>query len=245
MKLNNKIVVITGVSKGIGKACALEFIKKGAIVYGIDIDEENGKKLENSIPNNFTFIKADISKEEKIEKAKNIILKEKNGIDVLINNAARQTVANFWNTRIEDFRKVIECNLIGTFICSSVLGKEINTGGKIINMLSVHSKIVRKDKYAYDASKAGIEMLTKEMALDFADRNINVLGISYGACNTPMNNDWINNIEKKKETMKKIPIKWIAEPEEIAKFVLVILEIFSDYTTGNVFTIDGGRSLIG
>ena len=117
-------------------------------------------------------------------------------------------------------------------------------GSKIVNMLSVHSEVVRKGKYAYDASKAAIEMLTKEMALELFEKGINVLGISFGACNTPMNNYWINNMEQKEETLNKIPLKWIAEPEEIADFVINILQKFSDYTTGNIFTIDGGRSLM-
>lgn len=244
LKLNNKVIVVTGCSNGIGKSCVLELINSGAKVYGIDVDVENGIKLQNSIKNNFVFINADVSNEIEIENVRKIILKSEKNIDVLINNAARQTISSFFETKIEDFRNVIETNLIGTFICSSILGKEIINGGKILNMLSVHSILVRKGKYAYDASKAGIEMLTKEMALELNDRNISVIGISYGACNTMMNSDWINDINKRKETIEKIPMKWIAEPEEIAKFVLNIIENFSDFTTGTIFTIDGGRSLM-
>ena len=152
-------------------------------------------------------------------------------------------IVTFTNT-CSNFKNVINTNLIGTFICSKIIGELIDNNGKIINMLSVHSEVVRKNKYAYDASKAGIEMLTKEMALEFVDSDISVLGISYGACNTDMNKEWINIKEKRNETLEKIPMKWIAEPKEISNFVISVLENFSDYTTGNIFTIDGGRSLL-
>ena len=243
MNLNNKIVVVTGASNGIGMACVEDFLIKKAKVYGIDIDECNGKKLENKF-NNFTYIQGDISNDIDISKAKKIILDKEGKVDILINNAAKQTSSSFFETSIDDFKDVINTNLIGTFICSKIIGELIGKNGKIINMLSVHSEVIRKNKYAYDASKAGIEMLTKEMALEFVDSDISVLGISYGACNTDMNKEWINIKEKRNETLEKIPMKWIAEPKEISGFVISVLENFSDYTTVNIFTIDGGRSLL-
>jgi len=243
MNFKNKIVVITGASNGIGKACAENCISKGAIVYGIDTDQKNGKILENKYKE-FNFIYGDVSNTEDIISAKKFIENNVKNINILINNAAFQTSAPFFETSVDDFKNVINTNLVGTFICSRILGELLQNGGKIINMLSVHSEIIRKNKYAYDASKAGIEILTKEMALELNDKGICVLGVSYGACNTNMNKDWINDTSKRNETLEKIPMKWIAEPREIASFVSNIIENFSDYTTGNIFTIDGGRSLL-
>lgn len=243
MNLENKIIVVTGASNGIGKACVKRFLTKKAKVYGIDIDESNGKQLERE-HKDFTFIQGDISNIDDITRAKKIILEKEASINILINNAAKQTSSSFFETSIDDFKDVIDTNLIGTFICSKIIGGLIGQNGKIINMLSIHSEIIRKNKYAYDVSKAGIEMLTKEMALELIDKGINVLGVSYGACNTDMNKDWMQIKEKRKETLEKIPMKWIAEPDEIANFVIDVLEKFSDYTTGNIFTIDGGRSLL-
>lgn len=243
MNLKNKIVLVTGASNGIGKACVERFIARNSKVYGIDIDKNNGKKLEEEYKN-FTFIQGNIANADDITKAKRIIIDKEGKVDILINNAAKQTSSPFFETSIDDFKDIISTNLIGTFICSKIIGEIIGKNGKIINMLSVHSEIIRKNKYAYDASKAGIEMLTKEMALELINSNINVLGISYGACNTDMNKDWIHIEEKRNETLEKIPMKWIAEPKEIANFVISVLEDFSDYTTGNIFTIDGGRSLL-
>ncbi len=243
MNLENKIVVVTGASNGIGRACVEGFLSKNAKVYGIDIDEGNGKKIEEEFKN-FIYIQGDISNSVDMARARKIILDKEGKVDILINNAAKQTSASFFETSIDDFKDVINTNLIGTFVCSKMIGNLIGKNGKIINMLSIHSEIIRKDKYAYDASKAGIEMLTKEMALELVDSDISVLGISYGACNTDMNKEWINIKEKRNETLERIPMKWIAEPKEISSFVISVLESFSDYTTGNIFTIDGGRSLL-
>lgn len=243
MNLYDKVIVITGGANGIGKECAYKLDKEGAQIVIADIDEKNGKKVVKDLKCDSYFIKTDISKEQDVEKLKNMILKKYGKVDILINNAARQTVNSFFSMTVEEFESVIDVNLNGTFICSNILGKIMPRGGKIINMLSVHYNLPRKNKYNYDASKAAIAMLTKEMALDVIEKGITVNAISYGACNTPMNKDWIDKAAEVENVKNKIPMKWIAEPYEIAEFVKVVLEKFCDYTTGSIFNIDGGRSL--
>lgn len=243
MELLNKVVIITGGANGIGKECALRLKKEGAKIIIADIDQDNGSIVEKQLGKDGIFIKTDITKEEEVINLRDEVLKKYKKIDILINNAAKQTQNAFFDMKVEEFKDVINVNLNGTFICSNIIGKTMGKGGKIINMLSVHYNLPRKNKYHYDASKAGVAMLTKEMALDLVKRGITVNAISYGACNTPMNSDWINDKEKVKETKDKIPMKWIAEPEEIANFVKIILSDFSEYTTGSIFNIDGGRSI--
>lgn len=243
MEIKNKVVVITGGANGIGKACAQELYKIDANIIIADIDKKNGEDIEKILGNRCSFVRTDITMKEEVIKLKEFILSKYGRIDILINNAAKQTENSFFNMKVNEFKSVIDTNINGTFICSNILGKEMKNGSKIINMLSVHYDKPRKNKYHYDASKAGVAMLTKEMALELADKGITVNGIAYGACNTLMNAEWINDIEKVNETINKIPLKWIAEPEEIATFVRVILENFSDYVTGSIFNIDGGRSL--
>ena len=243
MKIKNKVVVITGGANGIGRSCAFKIARKGGIVILADIDEKNGKKTEKELANKSHFIKTDITKETDVINLKEFVMSKYGKIDILINNAAKQTENSFFNMKPEEFKSIIDTNLNGTFICSNILGKEMKNGSRIINMLSVHYNKPRKNKYHYDASKAGIAILTKEMALELVEKGITVNGISYGACDTPMNKEWINDEEKIKKTLEKIPLKWIAKPEEIATFVINILENFSDYTTGSIFNIDGGREL--
>ena len=243
MNLKEKTVIITGGAKGIGKAIALELLKEKCRVIILDIDKNEGRKLQNDLNDMIEFINIDISKEEQVKEANDYIMSKYKKIDILINNAAKQTENEFFKMSVKEFKEIIDTNLVGTFICSNIFGKSMKKGSKIINMLSVHYNKPRKNKYHYDASKAGIAMLTQEMAIELADKGITVNGISYGACNTPMNSNWIDNKDILKNTLKKIPLKWIAEPEEIARFTVVILKEFSDYATGSIFNIDGGRNL--
>lgn len=245
MKLSNKVAVVTGVRQGIGQACASMLLSKEVIVYGVDKERcsENFIQRED-LTGKYYFIQADISNESDVERIKETVSQKYDKIDLLINNAAKQTTASFFDTSVSDFREVICTNLVGTFACSRILGKMIRDGGFIVNMLSVHSDIVRKDKYAYDASKAGVRMLTKETALALCEYGINVIGISYGACDTPMNSSWINNQGLRAKVLEKIPLRWIAKPDDIANIVIHVLEDFGDYATGSIFTIDGGRSLM-
>ena len=245
MDIRNRTAVITGAAKGIGKALVKAFAAKGAFVYGLDVDDEEGKKLQQEMGDCFCYLHADISNEQEIENALQTILAKHDRIDILINNAAVQTQAPFAATTIADFRKVININLVGTFVCCRTFTEYMGDGSVVLNMLSVHSSVPRKNKYAYDASKAGIEMLTKEMALDLSDRGIRVLGLSYGAVLTPMNADMMADPEIARAAAAKVPLHWVAEAEEIAVSALAVVEHFSAYSTGSIFTVDGGRSLTG
>lgn len=244
MDINNKVIIITGGANGIGRACVKELFKENAIIVIADIDEDNGIKLARELGNNVVFFKADVADEEDVVNLKNFVMTKYGRVDILINNAAKQTENKFFDMQPKEFKKIIDTNLNGTYMCSNILGKEMKAGSRILNMLSVHYDKPRKYKYHYDASKAGIAMLTKEMALELVDEGITVNGVSYGACRTPMNSEWIDDIDKVNKTLEKIPMRWIAKPEEIATFVVNILKNFCDYTTGSIFTIDGGRSLV-
>ena len=243
MILKNKIVIVTGGANGIGRSIAMELAKEECKVIILDIDDKEGKKAQEKSNGKIEFVNANISDENQIEEINKYIENKYGKVDILINNAAKQTENKFFEMSAKEFREIIDANLVGTFVCSNIFGRLIKRGGKIINMLSVHYNKPRKNKYHYDASKAGIAMLTQEMALELADEGITVNGISYGACNTSMNSSWISDETIVNNTLNKIPLRWIAEPEEIARFTVVILKEFIDYTTGSIFNIDGGRNL--
>lgn len=243
MDLKGKVVIITGGAKGIGKSIAVELSNSWCKVIVLDTDKLGGKKLQKELNNKIEFINIDIAEEKQVKKTCEYIIEKYKNIDILINNAAKQTESEFFDMSVRDFKEIVDTNLVGTFICSNIFGKEMKKGSKIINMLSVHYNKPRKNKYSYDASKAGIAMLTQGMALELADKGITVNGISYGACDTPMNNNWINNEKIVNKTLNMIPLRWIAKPEEIARFTKIVIQEFSDYATGSIFNIDGGRSL--
>lgn len=130
------------------------------------------------------------------------------------------------------------CNTIHSFLNS------LNSGSTILNLISVHSFKPRVNKYAYDSSKSALEMLTKELGIELASKNITINALSFGAVETKMNEVWENNILKKEEARCKVPLRIIFKPNQIAMFAYIIVENFSEYTTGSTFVVDGGRSLV-
>ncbi len=234
MELKNKTIVVTGAAMGIGEACAALLKENGARVIIADVDETAGRETAQRL--GCDFFKTDISDENDLIALRDHIVSEYGSLDILVNNAARQTEKNFFDFTVKDFANDINVNLIGTFAAIRTLCEIMKPGSTILNMLSVHYEQPRLNKYAYDASKAGIAMLTKEAALVLADQGITVNAVSYGAVRTPMNRDWIEHPEHMEQAKEK-------EPEEIASFVRSILTEFSERATGSVFTIDGGRRL--
>jgi NAD(P)-dependent dehydrogenase (short-subunit alcohol dehydrogenase family) len=241
MDLKNKTVIVTGAAMGIGKACAVLFQEYGAHVIIADMNAEEGKKAAEET--GCDFFVANIAKKEDVLALKEYVLNQYGSLDVLVNNAAKQTEKSFSDFTVEDFASDINVNLTGTFACIRILSDLMSKGSTILNMLSVHYEQPRLNKFAYDASKAGIAILTKESALALADRGITVNGISYGAVKTPMNRIFEEQPEVMESAKAKVPLKWIGKPEEIAQFAYTIITQFSEYSTGSIFTIDGGRRL--
>lgn len=128
MELLNKVVIITGGANGIGKECGLRLKKEGAKIIIADIDQDNGSIVEKQLGKDGIFIKTDITKEEEVINLRDEVLKKYKKIDILINNAAKQTQNAFFDMKVEEFKDVINVNLNGTFICSNIIGK---TMGKV------------------------------------------------------------------------------------------------------------------
>lgn len=239
--MNKKIVVITGGANGIGLATAKKFAKENMVVYVLDIDDSQSKKLETL---NINYIHCDISSYLEVKNAFDLIASKESKIDVLINNAAKQIESEFKNYNERDYLDIIKTNYLGTCNCVHNALPKMPTGGTILNILSIHSSKPRKNKIAYDCSKSAAEMLTKELALELSDKKITVNGLSFGAVNTDMNFIWETNPKLKYETLKKVPLEIIFEPNQIANFCYQIIKEFSTFTTGTIFIIDGGRVLV-
>ena len=236
-----KTVVITGGANGIGKAISELFASKKYNTIIIDNDFIAINKVKNK---HIYCYYADISNEEQVSLVmKSIHLKFKN-IDILINNASKQTCSRFEDMNFSEWKSIIDTNLNGTFLCIKNSLNYMVSGSTILNIISVHYNKPRVNKYHYDASKAAVAILTKELAIELSEKNITINALSFGAVNTKMNEDWINNKQIVDETLKRIPLKKIFEPKEIASFVHNIIDVYSKYTTGSIFTIDAGRSLL-
>ena len=248
--LKNKNVLITGASRGIGKAIAIRFAEEGAnvainYVGNLKAAEETQEQCTKFGINAIT-IKADMSNELEIISMVEKSIENLGSIDILVNNAAIQNkVASHERTTI-NFDSTIAVNLRGPFICSREIIKHFiqrNYSGIIINISSPHEIIPKPGYIDYAISKAGMTNLTRTLALEYAEKGIRVNSIVPGAVITDINSNWINDPEKKRKVESHIPLLRAGTPEEIAPMVVFIASEDSSYITGASIYVDGGASL--
>jgi 3-oxoacyl-[acyl-carrier protein] reductase len=243
-ELAGKTAVVTGGSRGIGKAIALELASKGAnIVINYRSDETSVqatiKEIE-SLGSSAIAVKCDVS----IFEQANIIMKtavEKFGsVDILVNNAGITKDNLLMRMKEEDFDRVIQVNLKGTFNCirhaSSIMLKQ--RSGKIINISSVVGISGNAGQVNYAAAKAGIIGITKSVARELASRGITCNAVAPGFIQTDMTNCLSEKV--KEGTLNSIPLKRIGKPQDVANLVCFLASKSSDYITGQVINVDGG-----
>lgn len=247
MDFNGKVVLVTGSSKGLGKATLLEFAKKGAIVI---LNYNNSKKECEQIEDQLTklkarylIIKCDISNSEEVNVMIEKIIHNFNKIDIVINNAAIAIDTTFEDKTVENFKKILEVNLIGAFnVCKAVENyMKQRKYGKIVNVSSSNAV----DTYYpysmdYDASKAALNSLTKNLAVQFSPY-INVNAISPGWIETEMNTNL--DFEYKQNEINKILLNRFAQPEEIANVILFLCSDEAKYINGAIINVDGGKNV--
>ena len=244
--MSNTVALVTGSNRGIGRSCIEEFAKAGVnVVINYCHHEDEAKELEKYISENYSVkvmtIKCDISKEEEVEEMVNRIVDELGGIDILVNNAAVSRDSILLDKNMKEFKRILDVNVVGTFLCSKYVGKVMLEAkkGKIINISSTNAlDTFYPESCDYDASKAGVISLTHNLAREFAPF-INVNCVCPGWVKTPMNKDL--SIEQINEEKKKILLGRFAEPEEIAKLVLFLSSSKANYINDSIIRIDGGK----
>jgi glucose 1-dehydrogenase len=274
MSQNNKVrkvVVVTGSSKGIGKAIAMEFAKVGYCVVINARNEDELKQAANDISklinhddgNRVLSIPGDISQERVCISLIESAVKQFGRIDVLINNAGIGGESKkIYDLTENDWDQVIDVNLKGAFLCTREAVKYMlqnmtkedrrrrsnsiknNNNYSIINISSIHEQTPQPESAPYAASKGGMEMLTKTVALELADTGIRVNGIAPGAIATDMNKEVLENQEKKEKKEQQIPVHRIGQPEEIAKVALFLASNDASYVAGTTIYVDGGKTLV-
>ncbi len=242
--LKNKVAIVTGASQGIGKEIALHLAKNGAKVVVADITD---KMLEvvNEIKSSGSqglAVKCDITKMEEVENMVDNTIKKFSRIDILVNNAGIYPFKPFLEITEQDWDRVLNINLKGTFHCvKAVVSKMVSQKyGKIINISSMAGSTVGFPNQAhYSASKAGIVGLTKTLALELAPFGININAIAPGPID-PTGTKTTNNIEVMEQIRKIIPIGRMGQPEDVANLVLYLASDESSFITGQCIVIDGG-----
>lgn len=230
-----KNVIVTGGVLGIGKAI-VDRLKRNYHIIVIDKLLGDNQEVD--------FFQCDLMDINAIKETINQILLKYDHIHALINNAAMQIVEPFESVSIDHWDQTFFVNLRAPFFVSQWISQKMNHGDIIINISSVHGEKPRLSKMPYDISKAGMNLFTKELALALSPKGIRVNSVSCGATMTPLNDNFVDsNILNKTEN--KIPLGRVAQPEEIASLVCWLMTEEASYITGSIFTIDGGRSLIG
>jgi glucose 1-dehydrogenase len=257
-----KVAIITGSSEGIGKSIAVALAKSGEysglVINSRKIDE--AQQTANEIKNNniesnpnldIIAIQADISKESECIKLVEQTIEHFGRLDVLVNNAGIQKNIPIEETTLDEWYKIIAVDLTGPFVCSREAVKHMEKqqnsppygGYSIINISSVH-QIIPKPRYVpYATSKAGIEMMTKTMALELAKKNIRANVVAPGAIDTDMNKVLRENKEEYHRVLQQIPIDRLGSPEEVANAVEFLASDKSSYITGTTIYVDGGMTL--
>lgn len=244
MKLKNRVALVTGSSRGIGKAIALELAGEGAsvIVHGPpDSKELNSSFVEvKALSPHSIMIGAELTDSSAISGIFNTIEKTFGRLDILVNNAATQKPGHFLEMKEEDWDHVLAVNLKAPFLCGQHAGRIMreNGSGKIINISSVHAFDVRRNYAHYSCSKGGLETLTRSMALELAEYNIQVNSLVLGAIATGL-----TPAGRSEKLNSAIPAGRTGNEKEIAHLVSFLSSDACDYMTGTSITVDGGLTL--
>lgn len=245
MRFKDKIVLVTGSSRGIGRATALLFAKEGAkvIVNYHTSEKEAGKVVDaiKKIGSDAIALQCDVGDEKEVKAMFEIAVKKFGKIDVLVNNAGIVYDIPLFEKTVEQWKKTLNTNLIGVFLCSkyAVQIMKKNKSGAIVNIASTNGiNNTAPTSADYDASKAGIISLTRNLATELAPK-IRVNAIAPGWIDTDMNKDLPKNLLEKE--IANVFMKRFGKPEEVAYAVLFLASDDASYIMGSTLVVDGGH----
>ncbi len=238
MRFKDKIALVTGGSRGIGKAIAQRLISEGAVVWIGDINEEMLQATSKEIGTKPVLM--NVTDEAQVKEAVDKILSEDGKIDLLVNNAGITKDKLLMRMKKEDWDAVINVNLTGAFLVTKAVIPHMirKRQGAIVNIASVIGEMGNAGQANYAASKGGLIAFTKAVAKEVAGRNVRVNAVAPGFILTPMTEALPEKV--KEEYFKLIPMKRFAKPEEVASVVVFLLSEDASYITGEVIRVNGG-----
>lgn len=246
--LKNKVAIITGARRGMGRTHALALAKAGAKVVVSDISQEECESVVEEIKKaggEGLAVKCDVSIKKEVEEMVQKTVEKFGKVDILVNNAGICQFKPFLELTEEEWDRTLNINLKGYFLCSQAAAKEMvkQRSGVILNIASIAMGQVGVGFSAishYCASKGGIVAMTEAMALELAPHNIRVNAISPGAIETPMVDPLKTDPKMMEGILARVPLQRMGQPEEVSNLVLFLASDTSSYMTGSTVVIDGG-----
>lgn len=247
MGLEGRVALVTGSGQGIGKAIALRLAQDGAdVVVAVHKDDERAQQtlaLVNAVGRGGCVVAGDVGK---VDDARHLVeagVQRMGRIDILVNNAGIEKRAAFWDTSERDYDLVLDVNLKGAFFTAQAFAQHLRgtqRGGKIINVSSVHEELPFPNFSSYCASKGGMKMMMRNLAVELAPFGITVNNIAPGAIETPINARLLKTPELLEPLLRNIPLKRLGKPEDVAGVAAFLASADADYVTGTTVTVDGG-----
>ncbi|NUO86110.1 MAG: glucose 1-dehydrogenase [Cupriavidus sp.] len=247
MKLTGKTAVVTGSATGIGRAIAVRLAQEGAdVVLGAHRLDERASEAEQAVRatgRKAWLVKADVGRIADVSRLMAEALAAVTSVDVLVNNAGIEVRAGFLEMTEADYDRVLDINLKGPCFLSQAFARhrrDVGAGGKIINISSVHEDLPFPHFTSYCASKGGLRMMTRNLAVELAPLGITVNNIAPGAIRTPINQELQAQPQELSALLEHIPLRRLGTPEEIAALAAFLASSDADYITGATLVIDGG-----
>jgi NAD(P)-dependent dehydrogenase (short-subunit alcohol dehydrogenase family) len=244
-KLSGKTALITGASKGLGKAMAIALAQEGArlVLVSRDVEQLNNSAaaVRDAGGEAFCF-RADVSDETQVLNLEKTVAKDAGPVHILINNAGMNLRKQVTEFTLEEWRKVMDTNLTSVFLmCRAFIPQMKGRGyGRILNLTSIMSHVSLPGRTLYSASKTGLLGFTRALALELAPEKITVNGISPGPFATEMNTALMENPKLSQEFLSKIPLNRWGKPEEVGQLAVYLCSEDASFVTGTDFLIDGG-----
>jgi len=237
LNLSGSTVVITGAGQGVGLETARLMHQKGAIVHALDVDTARLTALRAELVSGVKTHLCDVSDEQQVQAAFAGIPE----IHVLVNNAGIQRESRFEDIDLSDWRRTLDVNLTGTFLCIRAALPKMGPDTTILNVLTHTGR--RTNLYPYAASKAAIHNLTQNLAIELGPRGISINGLAFGAIFSERNATWQSDPAKVQAARDRTPLGFMLEASDIAGQLVSFVEHSSLYATGTLFDVSGGRSL--
>ncbi len=247
MRLAGKRALVTGSGRGIGRAIAIRFAREGAdvVINDLDVRGEARQTLAEveSAGRRGVLIQADLSRTDEARRLIDQAIQQLGPLDILVNNAGIEKRAPFVEVKEEDYDKVLSVNLKGAFFTTQAFVRHLlaeKRPGKIIQISSVHEELPFPGYSTYCASKGGLQLLTRDLAVELGGYGITVNGIAPGAIATAINTALLDDRPRVERLLKQIPLGRMGKPEDVAAVAAFLASPDADYVTGSTYYVDGG-----